>query len=81
MTAQENTPATKPRKGLSDGVCNEFAAFLTVRPGHLQQLKEQLSKRFPTLGRVMQSITTMMPVWQCGHSRSDCPVNTSKRSR
>jgi len=33
------------------------------------------------LGRAMQSITTMMPVRQCGHSRNDCPVNTSKRSR
>ena len=34
-----------------------------------------------TLGRAMQSITTMMPVWQCGHSRNDCPVSASKRSR
>ncbi|MDT7815564.1 MAG: hypothetical protein QOJ42_5480 [Acidobacteriaceae bacterium] len=34
-----------------------------------------------TLGRAMQSITTMMPVWQCGHSRRDRPVNASKRSR
>jgi hypothetical protein len=32
-------------------------------------------------GRAMQSITTMVPVWQCGHSRNDCPVNASKRSR
>ena len=38
----------KPRKGLSSGVCNEFAAFFKVRPGHLQQLKEELAKRFPT---------------------------------
>ena len=34
-----------------------------------------------TLGRAMQSITTMMPVWQCGHVRNDCPVSASKRSR
>jgi hypothetical protein len=34
-----------------------------------------------TLGRAMQSTTTMMPVWQCGHSRSDCPVSAWKRSR
>jgi hypothetical protein len=34
-----------------------------------------------TLGRMIQSITTMMPVWQCGHARNDCPVNASKRSR
>ena len=34
-----------------------------------------------TLGRAMQSITTMMPVWQCGHSRNDCPVSASNRSR
>src|SRR5208337_4331051 len=27
-----------------------------------------------TLGRAMQSITTMMPVWQCGHARNDRPV-------
>ena len=33
------------------------------------------------LGRAMQSITTMMPVWQCGHTRNDWPVNASKRSR
>jgi hypothetical protein len=29
----------------------------------------------------MQSITTMMPVWQYGHARNDSPVNASKRSR
>ena len=34
-----------------------------------------------TLSRAMQSITTMMPVWQCGHSRKDRPVSASKRSR
>jgi hypothetical protein len=27
-----------------------------------------------TLGRAMQSTTTMMPVWQCGHSRDDWSV-------
>ena len=32
-------------------------------------------------GRAMQSITTMMPVWQCGHVRNDWPVNASNRSR
>jgi hypothetical protein len=47
MAAQENTPSTK-RKGISSGVCNELAAFFTIRPGHLEQLKEELSKRFPT---------------------------------
>ena len=30
-----------------------------------------------TLGLAMQSITTMMPVWQCGHSRKDRPVSAS----
>jgi hypothetical protein len=48
MAVEVTTPAPKPRKGLNSGVCNEFAAFLTVRPGHLQQLKEELAKRFPT---------------------------------
>jgi hypothetical protein len=33
------------------------------------------------LGRAMQSIVTMVPVWQCGHARNDCPVSASKRSR
>ncbi len=33
------------------------------------------------LACAMQSITTMMPVWQCGHSRNDCPVSVWKRSR
>ena len=33
-----------------------------------------------TLGRAMQSTTTMMPVWQCGQSRNDCPVSASNRS-
>jgi hypothetical protein len=33
------------------------------------------------LGRAMQSITTMIPVWQCGHSRNDCPVSAANRSR
>ena len=33
------------------------------------------------LGGAIQSITTMMPVWQCGHSRNDWPVSASKRSR
>ncbi len=39
MATEEATPVPKARKGLSSGVCNEFAAFLTVRPGHLPQLK------------------------------------------
>ena len=34
-----------------------------------------------TLGRAMQSTTTMMPVWQCGHSRNDHLASASKRSR
>jgi hypothetical protein len=51
------TPSTKLRKGLNSGVCNEFAAFFTVRPGHLQQLKQELSKRFPTA----QNATAMVP--------------------
>ena len=34
-----------------------------------------------TVNRAMQSITTMTPVRQCGHSRNDRPVNASKRSR
>ena len=34
-----------------------------------------------TLGRAKQSITTMIPVWQCGHSRNDSPVSASNRSR
>ena len=48
MAFAQTAATTKPRKGLKSGVYNEFAAFLTVRPGHLQQLKEELSKRFPT---------------------------------
>ncbi len=32
-------------------------------------------------GLAMQSIITMVPVWQCGHARNDCPVSASKRSR
>ena len=57
MASEQTTPATPPRKGLSSGVCNEFAAFLTVRPGHSQQLKEELSKRFPTA----ENPTPMLP--------------------
>ena len=30
-----------------------------------------------TVGRAMQPITTMMPVWQCGHARKDRPVSAS----
>ena len=48
MATEQTTSATTPRKGLNSGVCNELAAFFTVRPGRLQQLKEELSKRFPT---------------------------------
>ena len=29
----------------------------------------------------MQPITAMMPVWQCGHARKDCPVNEVCPSR
>jgi hypothetical protein len=32
-------------------------------------------------GRAMQPVTTMTPVWQCGHSRNDRPVSASNRSR
>jgi hypothetical protein len=34
-----------------------------------------------TVNRAIESITTMMPVRQCGHSRNDRPVSASKRSR
>src|SRR5271157_673689 len=34
-----------------------------------------------TLGLAIQSTTTMIPVWQCGHSRNDCPISASNRSR
>jgi len=27
------------------------------------------------VGRAMRSITTIVPTWQCGHCRRDCPVN------
>ncbi len=40
-------PATT-RKGLKSGLISELAVFFTVRPGHEQQLKEELTKRFPT---------------------------------
>jgi hypothetical protein len=30
---------------------------------------------------MMLSITTMVPVRQCGHCRNDRPVNASNRSR
>ena len=57
MNAVPTTPATKRRLGISSGVCNEFAAFLTVRPGHLPKLKEELAKRFPTA----ENQTAMIP--------------------
>ena len=47
-----------------------------VIPGHDVSLTG-----WQILGRATQSITTMMPEWQCGHSRNDCPVSASKRSR
>jgi hypothetical protein len=34
-----------------------------------------------TMNREIESITTMTPVRQCGHSRNDRPVNASRRSR
>ena len=34
-----------------------------------------------TVKRAIESITTMTPVRQCGHSRNDRPVNAWKRSR
>ena len=36
---------------------------------------------WPTRGRSMQPITTMMPVKQYGHWRNDIPVRASYRSR
>jgi hypothetical protein len=33
-----------------------------------------------TVGRTMQPITTMVPVWQHGHARRERPVSASKRS-
>jgi hypothetical protein len=47
-----------------------------VIPGH-----DVSGTGWQILGRATQSITTMMPEWQCGHSRNDCPVSASKRSR
>ena len=48
----------------------------TLIPGH-----DVSGTGWQILGRAMQSITTMVPMWQCGHTRNDCPVSASKRSR
>lgn len=46
-----------------------FAHDGALTPGHdVSGLDRQ------TLGRAMQSITIMMPVWQHRHCRNDCPV-------
>jgi len=45
-------------------------------PGH-----DVFGTGWQILGRAMQSITTMVPVRQCGHTRNDRPVSASKRSR
>ena len=48
MATEAATPAARPSKGLSSGVCTELATFFTVRPGQAQQLKDELAKRFPS---------------------------------
>ena len=48
MATEQTMPAATPGKGLKSGVITELATFFTVRPGHEQQLKAELAKRFPS---------------------------------
>jgi hypothetical protein len=57
MATAATNPTTK-RKGINSGVCNEFAAFFKIRPGHLEQLKVELAKRFPTASNKDAMIAT-----------------------
>jgi hypothetical protein len=48
MATEATSAATKSGKGLKSGLITELATFFTVKPGHAQQLKDELAKRFPS---------------------------------
>ena len=60
--------ASRPRSGGRFG----FARF-----GRSVGAHDVSGSDWQILARAMQPITTMMPVWQCGHSRNECPVSAS----
>jgi hypothetical protein len=65
-SAREVAAAEHPRPDLAG---KAVRAVRTPMPGHDVSGTDR-----QTLGRAMQSTTTMMPLRQCGHFRNDCPV-------
>src|SRR5271166_4526804 len=59
-----------PRVGAPVWRAVRLRAVGSLIPGH-----DVSGTGWQTVGRAMQSITTMVPIWQCGHSRRDCPVS------
>ena len=80
-------PSLRPRRGRTFGCGSPSVPTPIRRPIRPHGVGTPISGHdvsgtgWQTLGRAMQPTTTMTPVWQCGHSRNDCPVNASKRSR
>jgi hypothetical protein len=68
-------PSLRKRRHPDLAVIRLYAVGAVI-PGH-----DVSGTGWQILGRATQSITTMMPEWQCGHSRNDCPVSASERSR
>jgi hypothetical protein len=60
--------ASRPRSG---------GRFCFARLGRSIWAHDVSGTDWQILARSMQPITTMMPVWQWGHSRNECPVSTS----
>ncbi len=60
--------ASRPRSG---------GRFCFARFGRPVGAHDVSGSDWQILARAMQPITTMMPVWQCGHSRNECPVSAS----
>jgi hypothetical protein len=60
--------ASRPRSG---------GRFCFARFGRSVWAHDVSGTDWQILALSMQPVTTIMPVWQCGHSRNECPVSTS----
>jgi hypothetical protein len=66
--ATQAAQASRPRSG---------GWFRFVRFGRSVWAHDVSGTDWQILALSMQPMTTIMPVWQCGHSRNECPVSIS----
>ena len=58
-TTQPETPARVPRKGKKSGPVTEYCAFLQVKPGHAEQLIDEISAGLARRGEARETYASI----------------------